>query len=135
MNASHPAENILIKPNDVISVPKADTIYVIGAVKKPGAYVLGEHRTLSALQILALAQGADKTAATKDARIMRVVPGSDDRAEIPVDLQTILSGKIPDVPLTADDILFVPTSKAKAAGYRTLEALAQVGTMAIYRIP
>jgi polysaccharide export outer membrane protein len=135
MNASHPAENILIKPNDVISVPKADTIYVIGAVNKPGAYVLGEHRTLSALQILALAQGADKTAATKDARIMRVVPGSDDRAEIPVDLQTILNGKIPDVPLTADDILFVPTSKAKAAGYRTLEALVQVGTMAIYRIP
>src|SRR5580700_9125077 len=52
MNASNPAENILIKPNDVISVPRADTIYVIGAVKKPGAYVLGEHRTLSALQVL-----------------------------------------------------------------------------------
>ena len=76
MNASNPAENILIKPNDVISVPKADTIYVIGAVRKPGAYVLGEHRTLSALQILALAEGPEKTAATKDARIMRVIPGS-----------------------------------------------------------
>ena len=119
----------------MISVPKADTIYVIGAVKKPGAYVLGEHRSLSALQILALAEGADKTAATKDARIMRVVPGSNDRAEIPVDLQTILSGKMPDVPLTADDILFVPVSKAKAAGYRTLDALVQVGTMAVYRVP
>jgi polysaccharide export outer membrane protein len=135
MNASRPAENILIKPNDVISVPKADTIYVIGAVNKPGAYVLGEHRSLSALQVLALAQGADKTAATKDARIMRVVPGSNDRAEIPVDLRTILSGKLADVPLTADDILFVPTSKAKAAGYRTLDALAQMATMAVYRIP
>lgn len=135
MNASHPSENILIKPNDVISVPKADTIYVIGAVKKPGAYVLGEHRSLSALQVLALAEGADKTAATKDARIMRIVPGSNDRAEIPVDLQTILSGKLPDVPLTADDILFVPTSKAKAAGYRTLDALAQMATMAVYRVP
>jgi polysaccharide export outer membrane protein len=135
MDASHPAENILIKPNDVISVPKADIIYVIGAVNKPGAYVLGEHRSLSALQILALAQGADKTAATKEGRIMRVVPGSNDRAEIPVNLQTILSGKIPDVPLTADDILFVPTSKAKAVGFRALDALAQMATMAIYRVP
>jgi polysaccharide export outer membrane protein len=135
MNASNPAENILIKPNDVISVPKADTIYVIGAVRKPGAYVLGEYRSLSALQILALAEGADKTADTKDARIMRVIPGSQDRAEIPVDLKTILNGKLADVPLTADDILFVPVSKAKAAGYRTLDALVQMGTMAIYRVP
>ncbi len=135
MNASNPAENILIKPNDVISVPKADTIYVIGAVRKPGAYVLGEYRSLSALQILALAEGPEKTADTKDARIMRVIPGSQDRAEIPVDLKTILNGKMADVPLTADDILFVPVSKAKAAGYRTLDALVQVGTMAIYRVP
>jgi polysaccharide biosynthesis/export protein len=135
MSASNPAENILIKPNDVISVPKADTIYVMGAVKKPGAYVLGEHRTLSALQVLALAEGLEKIAATKNAKIMRVVPGSNDRAEIPVDLQTILSGKMPDVPLTADDIFFIPTSKAKAAGYRTLEALAQGGSLAIYRLP
>lgn len=135
MNASNPAENILIKPNDVISVPKADTVYVIGAVKKPGAYVLGEHRTLSALQILALAEGPEKTASTKDAKIMRVLPGSNERADIPVDLKTILSGKIPDVPLTADDILFIPTSKAKAAGYRTLEALIQAGTLVVYRVP
>jgi polysaccharide biosynthesis/export protein len=135
MNASNPAENILIKPNDVISVPKASTIYVIGAVKKPGAYVLGEYRSLSALQILALAEGADKTADTKDARIMRVIPGSNDRADIPVDLKAILSLKMPDVPLTADDILFVPVSKAKAAGYRTLDVLIQAGTMAVYRAP
>jgi polysaccharide export outer membrane protein len=135
MNASNPAENILIKPNDVISVPKADAIYVIGAVRKPGAYVLGEYRSLSALQILALAEGPEKTADTKDARIMRVIPGSNDRAEIPVDLKTILNGKMPDVPLTADDILFVPVSKAKAAGYRTLDALVQVGTMAVYHVP
>jgi polysaccharide export outer membrane protein len=135
MNATHPAENILIKPNDVISVPRADAIYVIGAVKKPGAYIMGEHRSLSALQILALAEGADKTAATKDARIMRMVAGSNDRSEIPVDLKTILRGKIPDVPLTADDILFVPASKAKAAGYRTIEALIQAGNVALYRVP
>lgn len=135
MRASNPADNILIKPHDVISVPKADTIYVIGAVKKPGAYVLGEHRTLSALQILALAEGVEKTAATKDAKIMRLIAGSKDRSEIPVNLKAILAGKISDIPLTADDILFVPNSNAKAAGYRALDALVQGATFAIYRIP
>ena len=33
----------------------------------------------------------------------------------------------------ADDILFVPTSTAKAAGYRALEALVQGGSLLIYR--
>lgn len=135
MRASNPAENILIKPHDVISVPKADTIYVIGAVKKPGAYILGERRSLSALQVLALAEGAEKTAATKQVKIMRLIAGSKDRTEISVNLKDILAGKTPDVPLTADDILFVPTSSAKTAGYRALEALVQAGTLVMYRIP
>ena len=135
MKASNPAENILIKPHDVISVPKADTIYVIGDVKKPGAYILGEHRSLGTLEILALAEGVEKTAATKNAKIRRVVAGANDRAEIPVNLKAILAGKMPDVPLTADDILFVPSSSAKAAGYRALEAMVQAGTFIAYRIP
>jgi polysaccharide export outer membrane protein len=135
MSASNPAENIIIKPNDVVSVPKAETIYVIGAVKKPGAYVLGQYRSLSTLQILALAEGTDKTADTKEAKIMRLLPGSDQRSEIPVDLKTILDGKVPDVALKGDDILFVPVSKAKVIGYRTIEAMAQAGTLLVYRVP
>jgi polysaccharide export outer membrane protein len=133
--ASSPAQNIPILADDVISVPKAETIYVIGAVKKPGAYVLGDHHSISAIPILAMAEGAERTAATENAKIMRVVPGSSDRSEIPVDLKRILAGKLPDVPLAADDILYIPTSKAKAAGYRTLEALVSGGTMLIYRVP
>ena len=135
MSASNPAENIIIKPNDVISVPKAETIYVIGAVKKPGAYVLGQYRSLSAMQILALAEGTDKTADTKGAKIMRLLPNSDQRSEIPVDLKTILDGKVPDVALKGDDILFVPVSKAKVIGYRTIEAMAQGATLLVYRVP
>ena len=96
---------------------------------------MGEHRSLSALQILALAEGPDKTAATKNAKIMRAVPGSDDRSEIQVNLEAILRNKMPDIPLNADDILFVPTSKTKAVGYRSLEALIQAGTFIAYRVP
>ena len=66
---------------------------------------------------------------------MRTVPGSDTRTEIPVDLSKILANKINDLPLKANDILFIPTSAAKAAGVRTLEALIQAATMTAYRIP
>ncbi len=68
MAASNPAENILIKPNDVISVPRADIIYVIGAVKKAGGFALNDNGTRSALQILSLAEGLDRTAAGDRAR-------------------------------------------------------------------
>jgi polysaccharide export outer membrane protein len=66
---------------------------------------------------------------------MRAVPGSNDRAEIPLDLKGILAGKIPDVPLKADDILFVPVSAAKTAEYRTIDVLVGASTALIYRVP
>ena len=135
MSATNPAENILIKPNDVVSVPKGEIIYVIGAVKKPGGFVLGQNRSLSALQVLSLAEGLERTAAGKRAKIMRALPGSEDRTELPVDLDKILAGKTSDMPLKADDILFIPTSAGKSVGYRALEGLAQAGIYSIYRIP
>jgi polysaccharide export outer membrane protein len=135
MSATNPAQNIFIKPEDVITVPKGDMVYVVGAIKKPGGYLLGENLSISALQVLALAEGLDRSAATRDAKIMRTVPGSDTRTEIPVDLSKILANKINDLPLKANDILFIPTSAAKAAGVRTLEALIQAATMTAYRIP
>ena len=135
MAASNPAENIHIKPNDVISVPRADIIYVIGAVRKAGGFALNDNGTRSALQILSLAEGLEKTAAANRARIMRGIPGSNDRDEIPIDLKKILAGKSPDVPLKADDILFVPTSGAKTAGFRTIDILTGSAAAVLYRIP
>jgi polysaccharide export outer membrane protein len=133
MNGTHPAENILAKPDDTITVPKADLIYVIGSVHKPGGYVLGQDETLSTLQVLSLAEGLDKTAASTKARVMRIVPGSPTRAEIPVDLKKLMEGKTPDFQLKSNDILFVPNSAAKAALARSAEAAIAIGTsIAIY---
>jgi len=134
MSATNPQENITIRPNDVISVPKGDIVYAIGAVHKSGGFVLGENESLSALQVLSLAEGLDHAAAPQNAKIMRNVPGSNDRVEIPVDLKKLLAGKGTDVPLRADDILFIPTSATKNVALRSLEAAVQIGTgIAIYR--
>ena len=134
MSASNPQENIAIRPNDVVSVPKGDIVYAIGAVRKSGGFVLGENESLSALQVLSLAEGLDRAAAPQDAKIMRNVPGLNERTEIPVDLKKILAGKGADVPLRADDILFIPTSATKSVALRSLEAAIQIGTgIAIYR--
>lgn len=134
MEAKKPEENILVKPHDVISVPRAEIIYVTGAVRKAGGFTLGEHETLSALQALALAEGHERTASLTGAKIMRATAGSAQRTEIPVNLKLIMEGKNKDVQMRAEDILFVPLSVAKNATVRSLEAALQIGTgLAIYR--
>ena len=62
MEARNPQENIQIQPNDVISVPKAELVYVIGAVKRAGGFILSEREQISVLQALSMAEGLDRVA-------------------------------------------------------------------------
>jgi polysaccharide biosynthesis/export protein len=136
MEAKNPEENIQIFPHDVISVPKAEMVYVIGDVRRSGGFVLGEHQSISVLQAVSLAEGLNNTADTRHARILRLKREADQREELPVDVKDVLNGKKPDVPLQGDDILFIPGSTGKRAALRALEAAVQTGTsLAIWRVP
>jgi polysaccharide export outer membrane protein len=133
MNATNPVENITIMPNDVISVPKGDLVYAVGSINRPGGFLLGENETLTTLQVVSLAEGVSKTAASDKAKILRSVPGSTNREEIAVNIKQLMAGKASDIPLRANDILFIPNSGAKSASYRTLEAVIQTATgLAVY---
>jgi polysaccharide export outer membrane protein len=134
MNAEKPDENVAIKPNDVISVPKGEIVYVVGGVKKSGGFVLGEREKVTALQALSMAEGLDQFSAPNRAKIIRPIKGSDQKQEIALDLKKVLDGKATDVPLLADDVLFVPSSSRKRATARAVDALIGVGSgLAIYR--
>jgi polysaccharide export outer membrane protein len=134
MEAKNPQDNITVLPDDVISVPKADLVYVIGAVRKSGGFILSEREKISVLQALSLAEGLERTASAKKAKILRQVAETDNRTEILIDVKLILEGKGKDVALTANDILFIPTNGAKNVAMRGVEAALQVGTgIAIYR--
>lgn len=136
MEAKNPEENIEIFPHDVISVPKADMVYVIGDVRRSGGFALGEHQTISVLQALSMAEGLNTSADTRHAKILRLKREADQREELPVDVKDVLSGRKPDLPLQGDDILFIPGSTGKKAALRVLEAAIQTGTgLAIWRTP
>ena len=136
MEAKDPAENIQIFPHDVITVPKAEMVYVIGEVHRSGGFVLGEHKTISVLQALSLAEGMNNTADSRHCKILRLKRDADEREELPVDIKELFKGKKQDVTLQADDILFVPGSVGKKAALRTLEAAIQTGTgLAVWRVP
>jgi polysaccharide biosynthesis/export protein len=132
MESGNPDYNIPIRPHDVISIPRAQMVYVMGEVIKPGGFILNEKETMSVLQALSVAGGINRSAAPKKARILRVESGTTERKEIHFDLKKILSGTSGDVALHAEDILFIPNNTAKAVGVRTIEAAVQVGVLAIF---
>lgn len=117
-----------IMPKDVVSVPAAKLIYVVGDVHKAGGFPLRDRSNLSVLEALSLAEGLQSTAAAQNARILRPRPGSVERTEIPVDLKSILRSRASDVALQPNDILFVPGSNSKKVGIRAIEAAIQLGT-------
>lgn len=118
------ALNVEIKPLDTISVSKAEVVYVVGEVRKPGGFVLEDRESLTILQALAMAEGLNSTSAKHAARIIRK---SEDGSmvEIPVNLGKVFKGKSPDMELIANDILFVPDSTGKMAAKRGAEAAVQ----------
>lgn len=130
---SNPEQNILVRPHDVITVSQANIVYVVGNVQKPGGFVT--KGSLSVLEALSLAGGFTPHAAPEKARILRKKPGSEERVEIAVNLKQLLKGKIEDMTLKPDDILFVPHSGFREfAGRAAAASLAVATGVAIYRV-
>jgi polysaccharide biosynthesis/export protein len=123
--ADSPKDNIWIRPDDVISVPRAQVVYVIGEVNKAGGFTLGDEDKISLLQALALAGGVTRLAAPANARILRPGANSSTRTAIKVNVRKIISGKAEDTPLNANDILLIPDSASKRLSARVGESAIQ----------
>jgi polysaccharide export outer membrane protein len=132
----NPSENILMLPHDVVTVPVAEAVFVMGEVKKPGEVPLKSNAGMSVLQALASAEGLGPTPAPQSAKIVRIVPGTNERKEIPVDLKKVIAGTAEDVSMRPNDILVVPPSGPKKVAYRAIEAAIQTATgVVIWRRP
>jgi polysaccharide export outer membrane protein len=119
--------NIEMLPHDVVSVPRAEMVYVIGDVRRSGGFVIGDGGAMSILKVLSLAEGLNATADRKHARLLRPAAGGQ-RVETVVDIKAILEGRSEDLALQADDILFIPASGGKKASLRALDTAIQAGT-------
>ena len=68
------SQNITLQDGDTIFVPRAETIYVFGQVKNPGAYPLKTKDT-TVLQALSLAGGVTDRGSTSRIKIVRLIEG------------------------------------------------------------
>lgn len=124
VNKSDPESNILITGGDVVTIPRGGIIYVVGAVKAPGGFVLANDADqMTTFKAMALVQGPSSTAKPNEAVIVRKDPVTGKDQEIPVDLRKVLERKGGDTKLVANDILFVPDSAGKHALHRATEII------------
>jgi polysaccharide export outer membrane protein len=130
LETGDPALNVPIFPGDSVTIPLAGIVYVVGAVNKPGGFVLSTARQgMTVLQALAMAEDTKPTALRDKAIVVR--RGAElttARQEIPVNLKKILQGRAADFSLQANDILFVPDSSSRRAMRKGAEAALQMLT-------
>jgi polysaccharide export outer membrane protein len=135
MESGDPVNNIILQAGDIVTVPHAGIVYVLGAVGRPGGFVLANDRAqMTTLKMLALAGGLNRTAKSDHAVIVRR-DRQGQQHEQTVDLKKVVQRKAEDVRLEASDILYIPDSNAKKALYRAGEIAIGVGTgVALYRV-
>lgn len=125
------ADSVLVYPGDTVLVPKAGIIYVLGDVQRPGGYPMSTNNSeMTLMQAVTIAGSTTKTAVPSKTRLIRKTPtGSQDTI---VSLSNIEKGTQSDIPLKADDIIFIPFSWMKNTALSAATIAASAAGAAIY---
>jgi len=130
MTGKDPSLNLEVRPGDVVSVSTAPVIYVVGAVNKPGAFVLQDQQAnMTALKAMGLVGGLTGIAAGNRSVIFRKSADGQNQ-QLPIDLTKLMHGKAQDQPLLGEDILFVPDSRTK----KSMRVMADAAHTAVYAV-
>jgi polysaccharide export outer membrane protein len=123
--------SILVRPGDSVLVPRAGIVYVLGAVNRPGGYVMQEDGKLNVAEALALSGGTLLQASTGGLRVIRRNPDGT-VLDLPLSYNAIAKGTQTPLELQPQDIVYVPMSKVKATLFSTEGVIGSTATAAIY---
>ena len=134
MRGDNPAANPILSGNEDVRVLPAGLVYVIGALQKPGGFPIQTGEPITVLKAVALAQGLRDPADTKHVLILHS-DASGIRKENRINLTKILKHQVPDIPLLAGDVLYVPESGREKTMDQLAGYIAQAGILAFgYRV-
>jgi len=128
IDEADPLFNLTLVGGEEVRVPELGRIYVVGNVKKPGAFPVRNGGGTTVLEMIAVSEGLAPYY-TREAYIYRQ-EGTGNKNEIPVPLEKIMQRKAPDVSLVANDILYIPDNKGKRFTLGALEKIFIVGAAA-----
>lgn len=126
------ASNVQIYPGDLVVVPRAGIVYVLGDVNRPGGFVMQDSGRITLLEALAQAGGGSKTASMSKAVLMR--KGAQGYVTTQLHVDKIERGQAPDLELQANDVLFVPSSRLKNVISDTQGVASAIGSASIYAV-
>jgi polysaccharide export outer membrane protein len=126
------ANDVQVYPGDLILVPRAGIVYVLGDVNRPGGFVMQDSGKITLLQALAQAGGASKSASLSKSVLMR--KNAEGYATTKLHVGKIEKGEDPDLELHANDILFIPNNRLKNAISGTQSVITSIGSASIYAI-
>jgi len=121
--------NPYMEAGDIVSIPEADQVYVVGHVYRPQAIPMKGPITVS--HAIAVAGGPLRDSKTDKVHIIRQVPGSGGESELYVSLKDIASKKTEDVLLRPNDIVEVSESTGKGLLRALMGSAAQLPIRAI----
>ena len=110
--AGDPKSNPYLEAGDIVTLPEADQVYIVGNVFMPLTISLKEPITLT--RAIAMAGGLKQDTRKDKIRVLRQEPGTTIRKEIMVDLYAIEKKRSEDLALAPNDIIDVPTSAGKS---------------------
>lgn len=125
------SEDPMVYPGDAVVVSKVAVVYVLGDVSKPGGYPMSTNNSkMTVLQAIAAAGYANHTAAVGKSKLVRETPTGVQEIDLPVG--AMQKGKMPDVALLPDDVVYVPFSFMRNIGVNGQSILASATSAAIY---
>ena len=129
-----PKSNPYLEAGDIVTLPEADQVYVVGNVFMPLTIALKEPITLT--RAIAMAGGLKQDTRKDKIRVLRQEPGTTIRKEITVDLYAIEKKRSEDLALAPNDIIDVPTSAGKSFLRSLIQGVApSVGQLPVRVVP
>jgi polysaccharide export outer membrane protein len=129
-----PKSNPYLEAGDIVTIPEADQVYVVGNVFMPLTIALKEPITLT--RAIAMAGGLKQDTRKDKIRVLRQEPGTTIRKEITVDLSAIEKKRSEDLALAPNDIIDVPTSAGKSFLRSLIQGVAPgVGQLPVRVVP
>ena len=122
----------VIEPGDSVFVHRAGVVYVLGAVNRPGGYLMVNGGALNVVQAVSLAGGETLEHSTRWAIVVR--KQGDSYAQVKVSLDKMEKGLEKPAPLQMNDALYIPVSRWKSAMVSGSSILSAAAAASIYAI-
>ncbi len=124
--------DVSVSPGDRIVIERAKMVYILGEVTRPGAYIMQVNGTLTVLQAIAYAGGTTRVAGENNTKLIRRSSSGYNTDNVP--LHNMFKGRIADLSLQANDILYVPGSTARDFIVNAPAILGTLAGAAIYSV-